>query len=108
MIIVEETVSRVDHLQCSNCGKLYPVEQINTFCTNCIKAPLVAVYSTEGLRKTSIETAERSMWRYMAMLPVFDRRNIVSLGEGFTPIVNLKSTADKLGLVSVLMKDASL
>ena len=108
MIIVEETISRCDHLQCSNCGKLYPVEQINTFCTNCTKAPLVACYSTEGLRKTSIDTTERSMWRYLAMLPVFDRRNIVSLGEGFTPILNLKSTADKLGLVSVLMKDESL
>jgi threonine synthase len=110
MISVEETISRCEHLQCSNCGKFYPVEQINTFatCDTCGKAPLVACYSTEGLRKTSIEQNERSMWRYLAMLPVFDRRNIVSLGEGFTPILNLKSTADAFGLSSLLMKDESM
>src|SRR5690242_18351040 len=110
MIAVEETISRCDHLQCSNCGKIYPVERVNTFatCETCVKAPLIACYSTVGLRKTSIDTTERSMWRYLAMLPVFDPRNIVSLGEGFTPILDLKSTAEKLGVVSVLMKDESL
>lgn len=43
----------------------------------------------------------------MPMLPVFDKRNIVSLGEGFTPILNLKNTADKLGLLTLMMKDES-
>lgn len=110
MIAVEEGVSRCEHLQCSNCGKLYPVEQINTFatCDTCGKAPLVACYSTGGLRKSSIIQAERSMWRYLPMLPVFDRRNIVSLGEGFTPILNLRSTADLLGLSTLMLKDESL
>jgi threonine synthase len=106
----DDSISRCEHLQCSNCGKLYPVEQINTFatCEKCVKAPLVATYFTEGLRKSCIDQNERSMWRYVAMLPVFDRRNIVSLGEGFTPILTLKTTADRLGLISLLMKDESL
>jgi threonine synthase len=109
MIAVNEGISRCEHLQCSSCGKLYPVEQINTFatCDRCGKAPLVASYSTEGLRKSSINQAEHSMWRYLPMLPVFDRRNIVSLGEGFTPIFNLKSTASALGLNGLLLKDES-
>lgn len=109
-MVVDQIVSRCEHLACSNCGKFYPVEQVNTFatCDTCGKAPLVACYSTEGLRKTCIEQNERSMWRYLAMLPVFDRRNIVSLGEGFTPILNLKTMADTLGLSNLLMKDESL
>ncbi|HZY78595.1 MAG TPA: threonine synthase [Cyclobacteriaceae bacterium] len=110
MISVEQGISRCEHLACSNCGRIYPVEQINTFatCESCGKAPLVACYSTEGLRKTDIISEERSMWRYMPMLPVFDRRNIVSLGEGFTPILNLKSTADAFGLSSLVLKDEGL
>jgi threonine synthase len=110
MISVAETISRCEHLQCSNCGRIYLVEQINTFatCGTCGKAPLVACYSTEGLRKTSIIQNERSMWRYLAMLPVFDRRNIVTLGEGFTPILDLRTTAGKLGLFNLMMKDESL
>lgn len=108
MIQVNESVSHCEYLKCSQCGRLYPVENINTTCESCTKAPLVAVYSTEGLRKTSIDQKERSMWRYISMLPVFDRRNIVSLGEGFTPILNLRNTADKLGLRTLMMKDESL
>ncbi|HMJ69550.1 MAG TPA: threonine synthase [Cyclobacteriaceae bacterium] len=109
MIAVNEGISRCEHLECSNCGRLYPVEQINTFatCEKCGKAPLVVSYSTEGLRKSAIDQSEHSMWRYLPMLPVFDRRNIVSLGEGFTPIFNLKSTANALGLNGLLMKDES-
>lgn len=107
---LRERESRCEHLQCSNCGRFYPVEQINTFatCETCVKAPLVATYSTSGLRKSSIDQNERSMWRYLAMLPVFDKRNIVSLGEGYTPILTLKHTADALGLFNLLMKDESL
>src|SRR3954462_13622486 len=108
MIEMNTKISHCEYLQCSNCGKIYPVEQIQTTCEVCTKAPLVATYSMEGLRKTSIDQSERSMWRYMAMLPVFDKRNIVSLGEGFTPILNLKTTADKLGLLTLLIKDESL
>jgi threonine synthase len=109
MIAVEERISRCEHLQCSNCGKIYPVEQINTFatCEKCVKAPLIATYSTVGMRKSAIDQGERSMWRYISMLPVFDRRNIVSLGEGFTPILSLKQTADDLGLSFLVMKDES-
>jgi threonine synthase len=108
MIEVNSKISHFEYLQCSNCGKIYAAEQIQTYCEVCPKAPLVAIYSTEGLRKTSIDQNERSMWRYMPMLPVFDKRNVVSRGEGFTPILNLKNTADKLGLLTLLMKDESL
>lgn len=97
----------IDHLECSNCGKIFHVEEINTICVAC-KAPLVAMYTTTGLRKNIIDQNERSMWRYMPMLPVLDKRNVVSLGEGFTPILTLKRTADQLGLLTLLMKDESL
>ncbi len=107
MIHVGERISHCEYLKCSQCGELYPVEEIQTFCKVCPKAPLIAIYETEGLRKTSIDQKERSMWRYLPMLPVFDRANIVSLGEGFTPILDLKNTADKLGLLTLKMKDES-
>lgn len=29
-----------------------------------------------------------SMWRYLELLPIVDKNNIVSLGEGWTPIIN--------------------
>jgi len=45
------------------------------------------------------------MWRYREMLPVLDDANIVSLGEGMTPMLSLKRTAEKYGLCNLLLKD---
>ncbi|PZT71756.1 MULTISPECIES: threonine synthase [unclassified Streptomyces] len=48
----------------------------------------LAVSALPGLRPEQIDTAERSLWRYRAVLPVpADRR--VSLGEGCTPMIPL-------------------
>ena len=48
------------------------------------------------------------MWRYREMLPVLDDANIVSLGEGMTPILPLNRLANELGLSDLQMKDESL
>ena len=47
------------------------------------------------------------MWRYFEMLPVKDEKNIVSLGEGMTPIVTLNKLTARLNVRSLLMKDES-
>jgi len=47
------------------------------------------------------------MWRYFEILPVKDEKNIVSLGEGMTPIIQLNHLASRFGLSSLLLKDES-
>jgi threonine synthase len=47
------------------------------------------------------------MWRYFEMLPVKKEKNIVSLGEGMTPIIPLNKLASRFNLTSLLMKDES-
>ncbi|MFJ8888779.1 pyridoxal-phosphate dependent enzyme [Streptomyces sp. NPDC102402] len=46
----------------------------------------LAVSALPGLRPEQIDTAERSLWRYHAALPV-EATHRVSLGEGCTPMV---------------------
>ncbi|GHH51434.1 threonine synthase [Streptomyces candidus] len=46
----------------------------------------LSVGATPGLRPEQIDTAERSLWRYHAVLPVPTARR-VSLGEGCTPMI---------------------
>ncbi len=48
------------------------------------------------------------MWRYFEMLPVKDEKNIVSLGEGMTPLHQLNNLASHFSLSSLLMKDESV
>jgi threonine synthase len=47
------------------------------------------------------------MWRYRELLPVVEDQNIVSLGEGFTPILRLSKIGKGLGLKSLCLKDES-
>ena len=45
------------------------------------------------------------MWRYAEMLPVLNKENIVSLGEGMTPIFELNKLGAAYGFSDLLMKD---
>lgn len=47
------------------------------------------------------------MWRYFEMLPVQNKKNIVSLGEGMTPIIRLHNLENKYAFSHLLMKDES-
>ena len=48
------------------------------------------------------------MWRYHEMLPIFDSMNVVSLGEGWTPVYPLIGLANKLNLKRLWLKDESV
>jgi threonine synthase len=48
----------------------------------------LALSAVPGLSPGQVDTAERSLWRYRAAIPV-DPRHRVSLGEGFTPMLPL-------------------
>ena len=47
------------------------------------------------------------MWRYAELLPVQNDTNIVSLGEGFTPLIAAGRLGGALGLPHLYIKDES-
>ena len=48
------------------------------------------------------------MWRYRELLPLFDREEPVTLGEGFTPLIHARTLGGRLGLSRLYIKDESL
>ncbi|MES2419406.1 MAG: threonine synthase [Bacteroidota bacterium] len=95
-------------LRCDYCHTPFNKHQVVTFCTLCKKSPIVAQFDlSDAITKDSIDIKERSMWRYAKMLPLLDSRNIVSLGEGWTPILTMTRLAERLGLGALTMKDES-
>src|SRR3569832_1590491 len=81
------TSTLFDTLVCSKCGAGYPASSIATYAT-CCNRPLLTSYHLGGYSfEEIIKRAENSMWRYASLLPVFDRKNIISLNEGMTPII---------------------
>ena len=98
------TISGIRSLECSNCGKLYRHETMQTFAT-CCNVPLNAIYDLPFRDAQFINTALQTMWRYQPVLPVLNETNIVSLEEGFTPVSQLNKLSMHLGIHEIWLKD---
>jgi threonine synthase len=82
---------------------------LQNLCTACGK-PLLVRYDLETAAKTltreSLHTRESSLWRYRELLPVLDDKNIVSLGEGWTPLFKVDALAASLPIkLNLFIKD---
>lgn len=107
MIAIPETFSYASCLECARCKTTYTITDINTYAT-CCNQPLVVKYDRPaGFYKEDLIFREKNMWRYFEVLPVLERKNIVSLGEGMTPLLPLEKSAARFGFADLLMKDES-
>lgn len=70
--------------RCLHCGKEYPVETRRFRCE--CGAPFELIHDRH-FDKKAIHKEIPSIWRYQHCLPVVDEQYIVSMGEGFTPIL---------------------
>jgi threonine synthase len=57
------------------------------------------------LTKESLAGRPSSLWRYREVLPVEQDENIVTLGEGFTPLLKAERLGRWLGLSGLFIKD---
>jgi threonine synthase len=98
------------HLQCAACGRETDAGRLQNLCPSCGK-PLLARYdlarAAATLTKDSLRARRADMWRYREVLPLDSDDNIVSLGEGFTPLLRAHRVGKKLGLSNLLIKDES-
>lgn len=95
------------HYECSACRQPYQPNELQTVCA-CGK-PLFARYDLERARKvlTRDRIASRgpSIWRYRELLPIDRDEDVVSLGEGMSPLLPVPRLAEDLGLRHVWVKD---
>ena len=105
MLTLTKPYSYAVALKCSNCHKEYSFHSFNTY-ADCCTRPLVVEYENDiEFEREQLAGRELTMWRYAEMLPVLAKENIVSLGEGMTPILALNKLAAAYGFSNLLMKD---
>jgi threonine synthase len=96
-------------LECSACHTRHDAFIAQGLCPACAR-PLLARYDLEKARAAmdSAAAADRpaSLWRYREVLPARDEP--VSLGEGWTPLVETRRLGRELGLEHLWVKDESL
>ncbi len=100
----------VTHLYCSSCGKEYQAQQLINLC-ECGK-PLMVAYDLERaaltMKRESLGGREPNLWRYREVLPVERDENILTLGEGMTPLIKAERLGAQLGMSNLFIKDEAL
>ncbi len=103
-------MSFLSHLECSRCHATHDADRVQNLCT--CGSPLLVRYdlkaAASALRPADLAGRVNSLWRYRELLPVRDPNNIVSLGEGMTPLYPLRRLGAELGLTDLWLKDEGL
>ena len=96
------------HLECSACGLQQQWSRLQNLCPSCHK-PLFAIVdlgaASRTLKRETLPTREKSLWRYREVLPLPNNVEPVSLGEGGTPLLRAEKFGDD---VDLWIKDESL
>ena len=95
--------STILEVRCVSCGKGFSQGRTLGTCPAC-GSILSCLYDYEKAKETltrhSLRGREKTLWRYLEVLPDIAPQNVVTLGEGMTPVVRLKS--------GLLLKDDGL
>ena len=98
-------------LVCTKTDKAYSKDQLWNLSPEA-DAPLFARYDLDAVAKAMRreKLAERvpTMWRYAEVLPVENDQFQVSLGEGFTPLLQATSLGQEIGVPKLYIKDEGL
>jgi threonine synthase len=102
--------SALSHLVCSQTGERYDADAVQG--VSAAGMPLLARYDLERVAATvtpgDIAGRAPSLWRYREVLPVREESNVISMGEGMTPMLPLPTYGAAIGVPDLLMKDEGL
>ncbi|MBO9309477.1 MAG: threonine synthase [Chloroflexi bacterium] len=96
-------------LQCTYCDWIGSYDRPLDACPECGESILRARYDLAALRRggwvDKVMAREPGLWRYHELLPIYDTENIVSMGEGGTPLLQARNLGMMLGLKHLYIKD---
>jgi threonine synthase len=96
-------------LECDNCGWNDSYTIPLKTCPQCGDDILYARYDLEALRKENwaakVQSRKPGLWRYHELLPIKDASQIVTMGEGGTPLYKAENLGAMLGLQHLYIKD---
>src|SRR5690242_6274703 len=102
-------MAKATHLECSLCGARYDAASVANLCT--CGGPLLVRYDLAVIRhrwpRREVANGPANMWRYAPVLPPSEA-SIVSLGEGWTPLIRTQRLGARIGAESLWVKDEGM
>ncbi len=100
-------MTTLTHLECSVCARRHEAGKAWNLCE--CGGPLLVRYDLEAARqgwsREWITSGPSSMWRYAPVLPVSKPASMVTLGEGWTPLVRADRIGAAVGARDLWVKD---
>ena len=100
-------MSFAEEIVCARCQKRFGLSQLLNLCS--CGAPLLVRYDLKKAKSAFVKPVlagrVASLWRYRELLPLQHDANLISLGEGYTPLLSAKKLAAELGLRQLWIKD---
>ncbi|MBP7689451.1 MAG: hypothetical protein KA765_16160, partial [Thermoflexales bacterium] len=95
-------------LECPRCGQRSTFTQAPNACPNCKSDYLEVHYDLDAIKRDALPRwPERpfSLWRYAELLPLRNPDNIITLGEGGTPLLRPINVGTRLAPDHINTKD---
>jgi len=100
--------SRFARLVCTKCEATYePDSRLNLCPVAGCAGSLFARYHAAPLDRDAVAGRPRSIWRWHELMPIVKPENIVSLGEGGTPLLRAERLGARAGFTDLWIKDES-
>lgn len=102
-------MSFITKMKCAQCGNEYQPDEKVCMCPSKDDGRLDIYYNYSALavsvNKKMLSKRAPSVWKYHEFLPVKNKRYIVTLGEGGTPLLKASNLAREMGLRNLYLKD---
>ncbi|MFI5181994.1 MAG: threonine synthase [Thermoanaerobaculia bacterium] len=98
--------SFLHHLSCTKCGKTYEATRLLNVCpeSGC-GGSLFADYDLATLSKGDTAGRDQTIWRWHELMPARRPEEIVTLGEGGTPLLRAGRLGTRLGMTDLWIKE---
>ena len=105
-------MNHVVGLRCVNCGREYATTQVEYYCQDCgyNEGILDVLYDYDAVEEElnpsiMAQKTDRSMWRYLPVLPIDEPELVPPLQVGWTPLYEAPRLAEALGIARCWVKD---
>lgn len=105
---MSELKSYIVKVTCLECNHQFDFSPGLDNCPACNGVWLDAVYDYQAVAKiwkNGLPGRAYTLWRYIELLPVLDPANVITMGEGNTPLTRATKIQKRLGHPSIFIKD---
>jgi threonine synthase len=106
LYIKARSAPRVPSFRCVGCSRFTDTDRLDPVCNRCGSSVILDFKRHGALRRSQFEDSA-GLWRYSAFLPSIAAEDVVTLGEGGTPLIRAERLGRELGLPNLLIKDES-